>query len=344
MTSRTRDAFRAAWSDLADACDHLGLTYQASSDPSEPGRIADQKIYVEPLSVPTVAKAEQLVRRPATDGIALVVADRVSASVRDVLRSHGWGWLDRRGHLRIFQPDQALYIDSAVPAAPVAATRARRTDPLSTGVGLEVAVALLLEPERKPSVRALARSIGRSPSAVSVALRELRDAALVTRAHTPLLPELFIEVSRAWSPRRIAVQSLPAPQDFEDPRLRTRIGDLDQPGWALTGSVAAADWGAPIVLASDFPPDLYASDERAARRATLQLGRAASWEARAATLSVAPISQVPLLRFPPRGGTLGMAWPLAHPLFVALELARDQSRGAEILDQWDPPEGFHRVW
>ena len=344
MASRTADAFRAAWSDLADACDHLGLTHTGPPSRTEPGLIASQKIFVEPLSVPTVAKAEQLVRQPRPDGIPVVVADRVSASVRDVLRGNGWGWLDRRGHLRIFNPAEQIYIDSDVPAAPVAATRARRTDPLSTSVGLEVAVALLLEPELKPSVRALARTISRSPSAVSVALRELREAALVTRAHTPLLPELFMEVARAWAPRRIAVQSLPSPEDLEDPRLRTRIGDLTAPGWSLTGSVAAADWGAPIVLANDFPPDLYASDERAARRATLQLGRAASWEARAATLSVAPISQVPLLRFPPRTGALGMAWPLAHPLFVALELARDQSRGAEILNQWDPPEGFHRVW
>ena len=31
-------------------------------------------------------------------------------------------------------------------------------------------------------------------------------------------------------------------------------------------------------------------------------------------------------------------WPLAHPLFVALDLAQDPNRGTEILQAWTPPE------
>jgi hypothetical protein len=38
-----------------------------------------------------------------------------------------------------------------------------------------------------------------------------------------------------------------------------------------------------------------------------------------------------------------MKWPVAHPLFVALDLAQDTGRGREILDAWTPTEGT-RVW
>lgn len=37
-------------------------------------------------------------------------------------------------------------------------------------------------------------------------------------------------------------------------------------------------------------------------------------------------------------------WPLAQPLFVALDLAQDPGRGREILADWTPPEQWHRVW
>jgi hypothetical protein len=37
-------------------------------------------------------------------------------------------------------------------------------------------------------------------------------------------------------------------------------------------------------------------------------------------------------------------WPLAHPVFVALDLAQDTGRGREILDAWTPPERWARVW
>jgi hypothetical protein len=35
---------------------------------------------------------------------------------------------------------------------------------------------------------------------------------------------------------------------------------------------------------------------------------------------------------------------LAHPLFVALDLAADPGRGREILDGWTPPADVARVW
>ena len=39
-----------------------------------------------------------------------------------------------------------------------------------------------------------------------------------------------------------------------------------------------------------------------------------------------------------------LEWPLTHPLFVALDLAQDRSRGVEILSDWAPPSEFRRVW
>jgi hypothetical protein len=37
-------------------------------------------------------------------------------------------------------------------------------------------------------------------------------------------------------------------------------------------------------------------------------------------------------------------WPLAHPLFVALDLAQDVGRGREVLDRWTPDTRWPRVW
>ncbi len=37
-------------------------------------------------------------------------------------------------------------------------------------------------------------------------------------------------------------------------------------------------------------------------------------------------------------------WPLAAPVFVALDLAQDAGRSREILAGWTPPEPWTRVW
>src|SRR5690606_25345102 len=44
---------------------------------------------------------------------AMVVADRISDAGRTVLRTAGWGWLDRRGHLRMWSP--GVRIETALP-------------------------------------------------------------------------------------------------------------------------------------------------------------------------------------------------------------------------------------
>ena len=53
---------------------------------------------------PTPADLTALVRSGGGRGPVVVVADRISDAGRDVLRADGWGWLDRRGHLRLWAP------------------------------------------------------------------------------------------------------------------------------------------------------------------------------------------------------------------------------------------------
>ena len=43
-------------------------------------------------------------------------------------------------------------------------------------------------------------------------------------------------------------------------------------------------------------------------------------------------------------GAMPEHWPLANPLFVALDLARDPGRGRQILDGWQPPRPWRKIW
>jgi len=116
-------------------------------------------------------------------------------------------------------------------------------------------------------------------------------------------------------------------------------------GWAATDTLAAAAYGAPVAARADHAPDFYIPDAATMRRAVQLLGGAATASAAGATIAVAPVPAVCGQRIDPltldagRGG-----WPLAHPLFVALDLARDPGRGSEILKVWTPPKPWTRVW
>jgi hypothetical protein len=37
-------------------------------------------------------------------------------------------------------------------------------------------------------------------------------------------------------------------------------------------------------------------------------------------------------------------WPVVHPVIAALDLTRSGARGQEILEDFEPSEGFRRVW
>jgi hypothetical protein len=269
----------------------------------------------------------------------LLVADRIVAAARDILKEHGGSWLDLRGHLHLSGP--GVLVDIAVPATEKPTTTG--ADPFTGKVALEVACSMLLSPGESASVRRLARELHRSPSSVSTVLASFRRAQLVDSQGIPVTPELFWETASAWKPATTLVARLPA---IDDPAvseaLRTGWNDpSDSVGWALTDAMAAADYGAPIGVRENHPPDFYVPDETTARRAAALLGSPPSSQARAATIRTAPVPQICRMRTPP---TPGGQWPLAQPLFVALDLANDPGRGREVLDGWDPPEGTVRVW
>lgn len=276
---------------------------------------------------------------PQAASAPLLVADRIVAAAREILREHGWSWLDLRGHLRLSGP--GVLVDTAVPAAP----KIPRAVGLFAGkVAIEVACALLLAPERPASVRQLARDLNRSPSSVSAAMNSFREAQLIDSEGLPVTPELFWETASAWRPASTTIARISL---LHDPTitaaLRTGWSELTTgTGWALTDTMAAAAYGAPAGVRTGYPPDFYVPDATTAHRAETLLGRPTSDDARGATIRIAPVPQVCTLRNP--GPPDGPPWPLANPLFVALDLAADPGRGREILEAWNPPEGVTRVW
>jgi DNA-binding transcriptional ArsR family regulator len=298
-----------------------------------------------PLQVSDLAADEGPRARP--DVLHVLVADRIPEASREELRRHGWGWLDLRGHLHL--AGHGVLVDIDVP--PVKA-RAERIDAFSGSAGLEVACALLLEPGVEYGVRGLARSLDRSPSTVSEVLSALRGQGLVSTDGSPVLPDLFWETADAWRPREVPLAELPRPGEGSvTTALRLGLDDVEtQPGWALTGTLAAAIYGAPVAARSDYPPDFYVPESATLRRATRLLGMAVDADHRRATVRVAPVPAVCERRVDPVAPSAkawaftNEHWPLANPLFVALDLARDPGRGREILDNWQPPRPWRRVW
>ena len=96
----------------------------------------------------------------------------------------------------------------------------------------------------------------------------------------------------------------------------------------------------PLVAASNYPPDFYVPSRMFVDRAVSILGRPGPGEERGATVSVSPARLVCTARVM-RPST---PWPTASWVVVALDLARDLSRGREILERWKPPLGVERVW
>lgn len=331
---------------LVDALHGLGVTTSVT----DPGTDGNHDLVVEPgptavtvkrRSLVDQAAAAQLVAKfPSAPGELLVVlGDRVTAQGRALLLEHRAGYYDLRGHLALRTPH--LVIDTDIEPL---LERSRRRTALSGRAGLEVATALLLDPQADISVRELSRALGRAPSTVSDVLRALADENLVDDRRHVADAELFWQVAERWSTPRTYLARPPDP----DPSSRTtgplHLGLVDpehSTGWARTESAAAAAYGAPVAVRSDQGLEAYVPDQLALRRAQRLLGTAPSASA-ACTVRVAPVPAVCERRVRPRG--TGSLWPLAHPVFVALDLAQDVGRGREILDAWTPPAGWHRVW
>lgn len=294
-------------------------------------------VEVRALRSPSPADVDRLLRSPDRPGrVRLLVGDRLVPRVRDQLRDGGWSWLDRRGHLYLMAP--GVLVDTDV--APLSDVSRRARPVLETDVGLDVATALLTEPNRKLSIRALVAFTGRSLGAVHQSVRGLTDDGLVGPGGLPLLPELFWEVTARWRPRRTALTVAPDPTDE---RLAGQLGLLAPAGgWVLCDTLAANAYGAAAVVRGDHPPDFYVPDERAIRVARQVLGDASSLERRRATVALAPATWTCLRPVELPGPRT--TWPAAHPVVVALDLSVDAGRGREVLDGWTPPEPFARVW
>lgn len=262
----------------------------------------------------------------------VVVADRLSAHARDRLTELDWGWLDLRGHLRMRAP--GLIIDSDVPPL---RSRPERIDSIGGRAGLEIACAVLERSDSDPTVRGLARQTGRSVSTVSEVVKAMRVEGLISATGFTVEPELFWRVAGRWDTRKIYLDLLP--QEARSPdALELGFGGEheDGAGWALTGGVAALADGAPVGLREDARLDFYVPTRAAARRATTLLGESRDRALAACAITVAPVPAACTQR-----RELGLDWPVARGLYVALDLAKDAGRGYEILDAWSPP---YRVW
>lgn len=302
-------------------------------------------------SAPTPSQVSRLVplweREGHQGALRVLVADRIPEAVRAELRSYGWGWLDLRGHLHL--AGHGVFIDAEVP--PVKG-RSERKDALSGSAGLEVACALLLEPATPLGVRELARALRRSPSTISEVLGAMRAQGLVRSDGLAEIPYLFWEVASRWRAREVQLADLPQPGTGSvNAALQLGLDNVEtRPGWALTGTLAAAAYGAPVATRSSYPPEFYVPSPTLLRRAEQLLGVAADADHRQATVSAAPVPAVCEQRVDPFGqesekwAVTNEPWPLAKPLFVALSLARDPGRGREILEGWQPPRPWRRVW
>ena len=287
------------------------------------------------------AELETMRRTTGDHVLGVVVAGAVPEATKAILRDHGWGWLDRRGEIDLRAPGLVLHTTDIAPSTPSVPTGAR--DPIRGRAGITSAACLLLDPEDPPGVREIARRGDLAPSAVSTALSNLRAASLLEDNGRPLLPELFWELADAWKPDRHAFAEAPSPGSGN--RLELGLDLLDQPGWGVGNTVAAAAWSAPVVIAAGAAPDFYIPSERDLRAAERELRAAHTVDERACTIAIAPTVLAVRPRYEaPSLATPWLHWPVVHPLFVALDLSLDRARGVEILRDWNPPAPFRRVW
>lgn len=303
---------------LDDVLRPLGASTDGHVLTAADGRQFD--LVVRVATVVTPALARRITRGRRSQGrVSMVVGDLIGDAARQVLRDAGWGWFDRRGHLRLLA--EGMWVDT--PVAPMLRARSGPTgEPIRGSSGIAVAAAHLLRPEHPPGVRDLARRVGLSGAAISTARRRLVDAGLLSSTGEPAVPDLFWALASVWRPARIGL---------------ARVPKVD--GLVVTGTRAAVALEAPLAATGDYPIHLLAVDERAYQRARLLGGEATGTPA--ATLTPAPTPLAVDSEFV--GTTTVEGLPTAHPLFVALALADDPGRGTEALEEWTP-DGAVRVW
>jgi len=333
---------------VIDALAQLGIQARPVVGVSDHGT----DLVVEPVGTQVRVKRRALVNDdvagrllaempPSPDSVVLlVVGDRVTETARKLLTGHRAGYYDLRGHLAL--RSDGIVIDADV--EPVSGHVERR-NALSGSAGLEVATALLMAPATGAAVRELARALGRSASTVSQVLAVLREGGLVDKQHRVDGTQLFWQVADRWPAARVYLTRAPRPgsdSTIAGP-LRLELDNAESTtGWALTDSAAAVAYGAPLAVRTGQLLDFYVPDQVTARRAVALLGAAPSRSPARCAVRVAPVLAACSHRVDLATSPFG--WPLAHPLFVALDLAQDAGRGREILDAWTPPDRWTRVW
>jgi hypothetical protein len=272
--------------------------------------------------------------------VRVVVADRIGEQARQALQDAGWSWLDLRGTLHVQGP--GILVHTQVPSA---WERPGPRNPLASPAGLAVACALLSRPADEHTVRGLARRLGRAPSTVSEVLKALKEDSLVEGVTNRPTPELFWGVAEVWPAKRVSLAGAPeVGRGAVNEALQLGFDDVEgATGWAMTDTLAAAAYGAPVAARADRAPDYFVPTDAVLRRARTLLGVAGTPGEARATVRVAPVPEVCGRRVDATRWS-GEMRPLAAPLFVALDLAHDAGRGREILDGWAPPEGWDRVW
>jgi hypothetical protein len=175
-------------------------------------------------------------------------------------------------------------------------------------------------------------------------LAALRREGLVDERHRVTGTGLFWQVAGRWPITRTYLAQTPGPGDNAITRpLRLGLDDAESAtGWALTDSAAALAYGAPLAVRAEQVLDFYVPDQAILRRASTLLGAAPSRSQARCAVRVAPVPAACNRRVDLAASLT--EWPLAHPLFVGLDLAQDTGRGREILDAWTPPQGWARVW
>lgn len=284
--------------------------------------IAGVRFAVNELKAVRESDARLLAHLHERDGAVatIIVADRISAEAREELSRAGLAWFDRRGHVWVRAP--GLFVNAAVSSGSVVPSR--RVVSAFRGTGLDVALALLVNPGEPQGVHSVARQIGRSPGRVSEILSEFRSQGLVGSDNRPFVPELFWAVVEEWKSRWHPMPQAPPP----DPPERFR----------LSGTLGAVSLGVPVAAGpAGGWPRLYVADDTDLATVVGAYGAPSGWTG--AEVAVCPSRYgFTLPSTASRDGFL-----VANGLIIALDLAQDRARGREILEGWHPHE-VARVW
>ncbi|MFM7069347.1 MAG: hypothetical protein ACKOYM_07795 [Actinomycetes bacterium] len=311
--------------DRTEATDLLDEIVAAIAQLGVPARTEDGAVVVDgtrcTLTIvarahPTPADLTQVVHDHRGQLPAVVVADRISDAGRAVLRDAGWGWLDRRGDVRLWTP--GARVEATVPGGKVARSKPANT---WTPLGLEIALAAMVAPAEPVTARKVAPKIGRSAGAVHELVGRFMEHGLIGRnTHRPLMPDLFWEAAAHWPDDGW----IPLPVGADE------VGRLVGPDQTVRVDERAATMGgAKITAAGDLPARLYVTSAGALRKARTLTDRDQPTKA---WVRLAPITWLPDNDVHPPSTT--QPWRVAHPILCALRLAADPSRGKEIVEAW----------